>query len=134
MPLKTIPFSSAEEVETSSDIQSVRFSGGELTVAIAKKLQPSGKVAGAIVRFPAVQGFRFLDESDLARYWKSGAFTRGFYVLCVEDGGWAAEENDLEGYSSRRKEWLIVTGNGCLSVFAQEQPLFADAELEFDAT
>lgn len=132
MQLRTIPFSAAGDVDATSDIQSVEFKSGKLIVAIAKKLQPAGKVAGAVVKFPAVQGFRFLDEADLARYWTSGGFVRGYHVLRVEEGGWTAEENDLEGYSFQRSEWLVVTGNGCLSVFAQEPPFYEETELEFD--
>lgn len=133
MRLKTIPVFPAQEVEITSDIQSVQFKAGELAVVIAKTLLPSEKVAGVLVTFTGVQGFRFLDEADLSRYWSESGFIHGFHVLQVQEGGWATEENDLAGYSFNRREWLIVTGNGCLSVFAQGPPSYEETEIEFDA-
>ena len=88
MHLKTTPFSLAQEVESTSDIQSVCFTSCQLIVSIAKKPLPSGKVAGIRVSFHSAQGFRFLDEADLSRYWVSKGFTRNHYVLKVDEGGW----------------------------------------------
>lgn len=133
MPLKTKPFSSRTEVETTSDIQSMQFDGDGLVVSIAKTRLPSGKVAGLVVTFSGVRGFRFLDEANLTRYWTSSGFARGFHVLRVEEGGWATEEENLEGYSLSNAEWLVVTGNACLNVFTQDAPSYVEAELEFDA-
>ena len=33
----------------------------------------------------------------------AGGGGRGFHVLRVEEGGWAAEENDLEGHPFQRR-------------------------------
>jgi len=133
MPVKTIPFSSRTEVETASDIHSVRFDGNGLVIAIAKTRLPSGKVAGLVVTFSGVRGFRFLDEADLARYWISSGFPHGFHVIRVEEGGWATEEENLKGYPQSNVEWLVVTGNGCLNVFTHNAPSCVEAELEVDA-
>lgn len=132
MHIKTEPFGPAEAVEMTSDIQSVHFDGKKLTVAIAKRRLPSGKVAGAIVTFPAVQGFRFLDECDLARYWSADGFVGGSYILRIVEGGWSEEESHHQGYSTLREEWIVITGNGCLNVFALEEPSNKEVELDFD--
>lgn len=133
MHFKTTPFSAPQEVETTSDIQSLSFKDGELTVSIVKELLSSGKVAGVRVRFHSVQGFRFLDEADLARYWVSNGVTHNHHVLKVDEGGWASEENYFNGYSNNRSEWLIVTGNACVSVFSVAEPIFTEVELAFNA-
>ena len=132
MQFKTQPTSPITKVEPESDIQSVKFNHRKLVVSIAKARLPSGQVTGLAVIFQNVRGFRYLDESDLARYWTSTDFSRGFHVLRVEAGGWVTEENNLQGYTAFNNEWLIVTGNGCLSVFTNDVPSYKDVVLEFD--
>lgn len=46
----------------------------------------------------------------------------GFHVLEVSAGGWSDEEDQLQGFTTSRREWLVVTGNGCVSVFAHAEP------------
>jgi len=74
------------------------------------------------VVFPDASAFRYLDEMDLARYWGSDGFVHGFHVLKVSAGGWSDEEDQLQGFTTSRREWLVVTGNGCVSVFAHAEP------------
>jgi hypothetical protein len=133
MGIKATPYGPVHEVEYTSDILRVEFFEGDLSIAIAKHRLPSGKVAGLIVRFREVLGFRFLDEADLSRYWISDGFPRGCHVLAVAEGGWSEEENTLQGYEFSRYEWLVITGNGCLNVFASEEPMLEEAEFEYGA-
>jgi hypothetical protein len=127
---KAIPFSAAKVVQTNSDIKSLQFDGCELIVVVGCDVKSSGIVEGIEVRFSDVAGLRYLDEVDLVRYWTSTEFPRGHYVIEVVEGGWSQEESDLQGYTSRRREWLIVTGNGCVSVFSINNPLISNVEYE----
>jgi hypothetical protein len=75
-----------------------------------------------IVFPPPVAGFRFLDETDLYRYVHSEGFPFGAHLIEVTDGGWLSEESRLQGLELDGREWMVVTGNGCLSVFSSEEP------------
>ena len=133
MPLETSPPSPSQEVHWGSDIASVRFDGRGLKVIVARVPLEEGQFQGLEVFFRSASGFRFLDELDLARYWISPGFLSGHHVLSVNTGGWGSEENELQGFESSRTEWLVVTGNGCLSVFAQEPPTIREGEFEDEA-
>jgi hypothetical protein len=73
-------------------------------------------VNGLDISLPDASAFRYLDELDLARYWSSEGFVPGYPVLEVVSGGWCDEEAVLQHYENRRRECLVVTGNGCVSV------------------
>jgi len=133
MPLETSPSSPAQEVHWGSDIASVRFDGRRLVVLVARERLDDRRYRGLQVTFESPTGFRFLDELDFARYWSSAGFVRGHHVLAVSAGGWAEEETQLQGYERDRKEWLVVTGNGCLNVFSNEAPKTSEGEFEDQA-
>ncbi|MDO9029914.1 MULTISPECIES: hypothetical protein [Hydrogenophaga] len=133
MPIKTAPSSPAQEVHWGSDIASVKFDGRCLVVLVAREPLEGHRFRGLQVTFESATGFRFLDELDLARYWSSAGFVRGHHVLSVTAGGWAAEETQVQGWERPHKEWLVVTGNGCLNVFANEAPKTAEGEFESEA-
>jgi len=120
--LKSILYDSAREVHWGSDIESVHFSSHGLVVKIAREIEATAQVRGLEVVFSDASALRYLDELDLARYWASDDFIRGCHVLEVVEGGWSDEENALQGFSTNRREWLLVTGNGCISVFAKSAP------------
>jgi hypothetical protein len=122
MHLKATPFSSPQEVAFTSDIPKVIFDEGKLLVTVARALDDVGNVTGIEVVFTESTAFRFLDELDLARYWISNDRPKGFHVLEVQSGGWADEESQLQGYDRPRREWLVVSGNGCVSVFSANEP------------
>lgn len=72
-----------------------------------------------------------LDEADFARYWVSPGFRHGHHVLYVVGGGWRAEESTLQGLPrSEGNEWLIVTGNRCVSVLSSEEPQVVEGEFD----
>lgn len=79
--------------------------------------------------FPAFRGFRYLDEGDLLRYWRSGKFdTSNHVVFEMKSGGWAKQEErngmlDVTAAVGNYREWLIVSGNACVNVIAQDEPL-----------
>lgn len=122
MHFKAIPFSSAQEVAFISDIPKVIFDEGRLSVTVACARGENGDVTGIEVEFPDATAFRYLDELDLARYWMSSDRPKGFHVLEVQSGGWADEESQIQGYDRPRREWLVVSGNGCVSVFCATEP------------
>jgi len=122
MPLKADAYLPANGVESYSDIDSVQYRDGALVVVLACTINENRNIEGVSLRFPGATGFRLLDELDLARYWLSNEFTRGSYLLEVADGGWAAEETELQGYERPRREWLALTGNACINVFCASEP------------
>lgn len=128
MRLTTLPFGQPREVHPTSDIESLRFSSQGLTLRIALGFGPQDMVEGVDVSFPDASAFRYLDELDLQRYWSSNGFVRGYPVLEVQQGGWFDEEAALQQCDYHRREWLVVTGNGCVSVFAASAPEVAPVQ------
>lgn len=133
MRLKTKPFSLPQEVHWGSDVASFSFNQDGLTVFVAREPIRDGRIKGLRVFFSDASALRYLDESELTRYWQSNDFLKGHHVLEVESGGWHSEECQLEGYEFLRREWLIVTGNGCISVFASSEPKIEEVLLENNA-
>lgn len=133
MPIRTVPIAPALAVPSESDIASVRFNGQSLSIAVAREPLEGDRFRGLRVTFQSVQGFRFLDESDLAQYWVAPGFVHGHHVLLVTSGGWGAEEDLRQGLEVRRREWLVVTGNLCLNVFASEDPQIDEGVYDAEA-
>ena len=122
MPLKTLAYLPAHGVQPDSDLESLQYKDGILTIVLACSLDQHENIHGISLTFQDVAGFRLLDEVDLARYWPSSGFVEGSHLLEVIDGGWSAEQNMVQGSESRRREWLAVTGNACVSVFCISEP------------
>lgn len=122
MSIELIPFDSEAHLQSTSDISCVNFDGRKLAVLVAQTAASAGRFNGAKFTFDWVSGFRFLDESDLLRYWRSDGYRGGHHLYSVVDGGWAKEEFNLEGVIEKRREWLIVTCNGYMNVFAHDAP------------
>ena len=133
MPLRTVAVSPALTVPSESDIASVVFDGQKLSIEVAREPVDDDRFRGLRVTFQQVQGFRLLDESDLARYWAAPGFVRGHHVVQVVSGGWGAEEDQMQGYEVRRREWLVVTGNRCLNIFASEDPSIEEGVYDAEA-
>lgn len=129
---KTIAFDELREVHWGSDIEAVKFSSSGLSITVARELS-GDTVKGLNVLFLGASAFRYLDELDLARYWASGDFVRRCHVLEVLAGGWADEESELQGFAKSRREWIIVTGNGCVSVFSPHTPAVTEVSWRRDA-
>ncbi|MEO6276653.1 hypothetical protein, partial [Roseateles sp.] len=105
---------------------------GRLEILIASSPAGQQRFNGLRISFPEACEFRMLDEADLARYWASPGFHRGHHVLSVVSGGWRAEEWSLQGLQSKHEgnEWLIVTGNRCVSVLSSDAPQVAEGEFD----
>lgn len=131
MTIETQPFSPTNIVHDMSDVESLNYADGNLTVIVARSRDGKGLVRGLKVHFTRPTGFRLLDESDLTRYWVSDGFARGSYVLEVKKGGWSTEEDTLESFERVRREWLIVSGNACVSVFCSCAPDVTDVSWQW---
>ena len=131
MQLETQPFDAPTTVDHGSDIAEVHFVGGRLEVLVASSFAGKGRFTGLRITFAEACDFRMLDEADLARYWGSPGFQRGHYILSVVGGGWRAEESALQGFPrNESNEWLIVTGNRCVSVLSSEAPQVVEGEFD----
>lgn len=43
------------------------------------------------------------------------------------DGGWAKEEDKRLGYTHKQREWIVVMGGACVSVFSKHEPEICEA-------
>jgi hypothetical protein len=102
-------------------------------VKVAREPLGDSRFTGLRITFSKASAFRLLDEVDLATYWLAEGFIAGHHVIFVLSGGWSAEENERQGYVTERQEWMVVTGNGCLSVFASEPPVIEEGEFDDEA-
>jgi hypothetical protein len=118
MPIKAKPFGCLEQFDWGSDIRSVVYDGH----LVVRVLRNRNREDGIEVSFSQVDGFRLLDEVELAEYWMDEDFPGGFPVLEVLDGGWAKEEDRRLGYVQQQREWIIVTAGACVSVFSKHEP------------
>ena len=122
MPIKVKSFGCREQFDWGADIHSVSYDG-HLSIRVLRNRNGED---GIEVTFSQVDGFRLLDEVALAEYWIAGVFPSGYPVLEVFDGGWAKEENARLGYTEQQREWIIVTGGACVSVFSKHEPKIRD--------
>jgi hypothetical protein len=82
--------------------------------------------------FAAPRGFRFLDEGDLIRYWKSQVFSTGHHLFEITAGGWRDQELQLPGMLSVTegvgsfREWFVATTNGSINVLSVMPPQFRE--------
>ncbi|CAM8648536.1 hypothetical protein MCEMSHM24_03762 [Comamonadaceae bacterium] len=131
MQLETQPFDTPTTVEHGSDVAEVHFAAGRLEVLVASSSAGEGRFNGLRITFPEACGFRMLDEADFARYWAYPGFRHGHHVLSVVGGGWRSEESTLQGLPRNEgNEWLIVTGNRCVSVLSSEAPQVVGGEFD----
>lgn len=134
MQLESQPFDTPTTVDHGSDIAEVHFVGGRLEILVASSRAGEQRFKGLRITFSMACEFRMLDEADLARYWASPGFRRGHHVLSVTSGGWRAEELSLQGFQPEHgNEWLIVTGNHCISVLSPDAPHVVEGVFD-DAT
>lgn len=126
MGIETLPVTPASGTHFGSDVESLCYVDGKLDVVLVCSQDNEGNLCRLRVRFAEPTGFRFLDELDLARYWISAGFSRGSHVLEVTGGGWSAEEDLLQTYETKRREWLVVSGNACVNVFCALPPEVAE--------
>jgi hypothetical protein len=131
MAITAQAFSPANGVAATSDVESLEYTNGGLVVVLACSMDENRKVSGIKVTFPRVTGFRLLDELDLVRYWMAKDFPCGSHVLEVKGGGWSSEENIFQTFETARREWLVVSGNACVSVFCRAEPEIAEIKWEF---
>ena len=79
-----------------------------------------------VLRFESVRAFRVVDELDLLDYWQAGYPTSTSLVWQVESGGWLDHERTVHGrflgLADEAEEYLIVTGDACVSVISSEPP------------
>jgi len=125
MAIETRPFSPTTGVHWGSDVESLQYLDGNLAITLACSGE-DGIIQGLKVNFSQPTGFRLLDELSLARYWVTGGFSHGSHVLEVKKGGWSREEDILQSFETERREWLVVSGNACVSVFCLQEPELQD--------
>lgn len=54
-----------------------------------------------MINFKSYDGFRYLDEGDLMRYWESDVFSPPCHVFEIESGGWRLEAGTMEKDSNQ---------------------------------
>lgn len=119
-------------VGDASDMAALAYDHQGLRVFVARERNEQDVVTGLEVVFSESQKFRCLDEADIRSYSSSPGFVRGYHVVEVLQGGWSAECDELMGYEIKYREWLVVTGNLCVSVLSEEEPVVRQAHWHFD--
>ncbi|MCC2960408.1 hypothetical protein LK540_08180 [Massilia sp. IC2-278] len=105
----------------------VGLSGLRIAVLVGRDDMESDQFVEVV--FPTFRGFRYLDEGDLLRYWRSGSFdTANYVVFELKSGGWGRQEErngmlNVTGAIGSYREWLVVSGNACVNVIAHIEPL-----------
>jgi len=108
------------------EIASVNFDQWVLTVALRAYEKNTQKVGGMIhVIFEEVEGFRVLDEGKMLSYPWQLLKPDEHFVHCVPNQGWLDLESNADNMvlSDEAKEYVIVTGNECVSVIAYAPPV-----------
>lgn len=77
-------------VRYESDIYDIHFSSDGLSLSIFT-LNESNHQADLMINFKSYDGFRYLDEGDLMRYWESDVFSPPCHVFEIESGVWRLE-------------------------------------------
>ena len=109
-----------------SDIYDVRYSSEGFDILI-DTVDKNNRRNDLRVHFEYTDGFRYLDEGDLMRYWESGKFNSLYHIYEVLSGGWSNGEALEPGVLSIRsgsytKEWFISSTNGCIAVLSDSEP------------
>jgi hypothetical protein len=80
-----------------------------------------------LVEFPAIIGFRVLDERDLMEFWPECSSPHGklFEILA---GGWLSQEllrpgSLLGPMNIRAREYFLTGSDDCVSVISPEEPI-----------
>jgi hypothetical protein len=77
-----------------------------------------------VVTFEHERGFFMLDDADLPSWLPFPALASGHILYEVSGDGWlhAQPSGSLAVASAQCREWLVATGNECVSVFSAAGP------------
>ena len=111
---------------TSAEIERIEYEPNWLHVQITPKPD------AFTVCFEIVAGFRMLDERDLTDVWSDANYDPNASVYRVVSGGWLGLEKTrpsfLSQFMGEVTEYLITSGNECISVLAESEPEFSKGE------
>lgn len=116
---------SAEYERRDSCVLEVRFSVVGLYIVVEAFPLAASKSVHVEVLFPFHSGFQLLDEGDMPAWLGGQCYRNGHIVYEVTSGGWlsrASADNGLSIASATCREWLVVTANECVSIFATAMP------------
>ncbi|HYD60628.1 MAG TPA: hypothetical protein VEC35_09755 [Noviherbaspirillum sp.] len=129
MQIKALPIEGSETEGKLDDIAELSLGPSGLRVVIGR-LMDDDSYTYLEVFFSSPRGFRYLDEGDLLRYWRSDELSpRKHSIFEIAAGGWMEQERQTAGMLDTTaavgwyREWFIITANGRLNVIAGEPPL-----------
>jgi hypothetical protein len=117
-----------------SCVYDVRWSAAGLFVFVETYPPDSTKCVNYEIYFGDDRGFFVLDDADLPSSLKFPRLASGHVLYEVSAGGWLQSRplQSLSVASTQCREWLVATGNECVSVFAERAPTIR--RLQHDAT
>lgn len=111
---------------TSAELLSIEYEPNRLRIQITPEPE------AFTVYFEVVAGFRMLDERDLSDVWSHSDYDPKASVYRVVSGGWLDLEKSrpsfLSDFMGNVTEYLITSGNECVSVFAETEPKFSKGD------
>jgi len=129
MQIEAKPVGNLSAGRTESDISEVTLGRSGLRVLVEALLVDGHERYAVELHFDAPRGFRYLDEGDLLRYWRSKVFSPCAHLFEITSGGWLDQERQCEGMLNTTdavgtcREWFICTSNGCMNVLSVNEPL-----------
>lgn len=131
MPIKARPIGKTFSRDIESDVVEVTYSHSTGLRIIIDTGTDRFSPLIVEVTFPSVNGFRYLDEGDLIRYWESNEFKGGHHIYEILDGGWINGETLDPGLLSvsssvGQREWFVATTNYCVTIIGCTEPLIRE--------
>ena len=123
MPLELLPATDLLRGKQSC-VCDVQWNAAGLSIYLEIYTHDSEECANYEVRFEHDRGFFVLDDADLPSWLRFPALASGHLLYEVAAGGWLRLQPDqsLAVASAQCREWLVATGNECVSVFSASMP------------
>lgn len=110
---------------TSAELLTIKYEPNSLRIQITPEPESFS------VYFEVVAGFRMLDERDFTDVWSHADYDPKASVYRVLSGGWLSLEKTrpsfLSDFMGDVTEYLITSGNECVNVLAETDPVFSKA-------
>ena len=122
MPVSAIAIPTATSLPKGADVVRVDYDIDCLSVHVSC-MQTGRK---SVVEFWGVEGYRVLDERDLAEFWPTCSTPNG-WLFEIQSGGWLEQEFERPGsmiahLNRGLREFFVAGMNSCVSILSVNAP------------